>query len=60
MKAMKLGALAAILASGTAAMAQTTGGIDLAGLFGGGAIGLVVLAIVVFFGWRWFRGGGDD
>lgn len=60
MKTMKLGALLAALSTASAALAQTTGTLDLAGLFGGGAIGLVILAIVIFFGWRWFRGGSDD
>lgn len=58
---MKKFALAlALLATGSA-MAQTTNtGLNLSGLLGGGTVGLVVLAAIIFFVFRWWRGGGSD
>ncbi|MBI5863048.1 MAG: hypothetical protein HZB38_00775 [Planctomycetes bacterium] len=50
------------LATAAAAMAQTdtaTGGLfdNLTGLLGGGLVGIVVLAAIVFFAWRWWFSG---
>lgn len=55
---MKKFAIVATLASASTALAQTST-LDLTNLLGGGAVGLVVLALIVFFGWRWFFGRGD-
>lgn len=54
---MKKFALVSTLATAGTAMAQTTNTLDLAGLLGGGAVGLVVLVAIIFFGWRWWFGG---
>lgn len=54
---MKKFALVTTLATAGTAMAQTT--TDLTNLLGGGAVGLVVLVAIIFFGWRWWFGGGD-
>ncbi len=52
----KILALMSVVAASSAAMAQTTGGLDLAGL---GIGGLVLLGILVFVLFR-FLGGNDD
>ena len=54
-------ALGAALSSASLALAQTTTttGLDLSNLLGGGAVGLIVLAVLVFLAWRWWGGSGN-
>jgi hypothetical protein len=55
MRKLALGTFA--LAATATAMAQTTG-TSLDSLLGGGAVGIIILGVIVFFAWRWFFGGG--
>lgn len=54
MKKLALGTFA--LAATASALAQETG-TPADDLFAGGAVGIILLGIIVFFAWRWFFGG---
>jgi hypothetical protein len=54
---MRKVALGTFALAGTAtALAQETG-TALDGLLAGGAVGIILLGVIVFFAWRWFFGG---
>lgn len=53
MKRIALGSFA--LAATSTAMAQTTG-TPIDGLLAGGALGIIILGIIVYFAWQWFIG----